>query len=128
VPRPELAESGWVDTRRVFEWGLGLALDLERFVRGGLSGLIDGPTSPDIDPAAPLLVIDTSDLEEDSPALALVMAVMSTFLSAVWADRAGQRVLILEEGYHAIRLRATPECAPAVASVAAARARRLLGV
>jgi hypothetical protein len=30
-----------------------LALDLERFVRGDLSGLIDGPTSPDIDLAAP---------------------------------------------------------------------------
>lgn len=102
VPRPHLHERGWVDERRLFEAGYDIALDLERFVDGDLSGLIDGPTSDDLDLSAPLIIIDTSNLDEDSPALSLVMVVMTTFLSAVWAERPGQRLLVLEEGYHVL--------------------------
>ncbi|UED84723.1 hypothetical protein [Streptomyces profundus] len=43
-------------------------------------------------------------MPEDSPALSLVMALVATFLSAVWAHREGQRLIILEEGYHTARL------------------------
>lgn len=90
----------------VASWGLTLALDLGRFIDGDLSGLIDGQTrgenGEELDLSAPLLVIDTSALPEDSPALALVMATMATYLAALWAASPGQqRLLIVEEGYHA---------------------------
>ncbi len=104
VPRPELLERGLVGVNDVFNWGLDLALDLERFVKGDLSGLIDGETrgedGGELDLSARLLVIDTSALDEDSPALALIMAVMSTYLSAVWSQTPGQRIIVVEEGYH----------------------------
>jgi hypothetical protein len=105
IPRPHLARRGIVTTERVTEWALELAMDLERFIDGDLSGLIDRETSEDLDLAAPLLVFDTSALPEDSPALALVMALVSSFLAAVWAQRPGRRIIILEEGYHTTRLR-----------------------
>ncbi|MGP4112321.1 hypothetical protein ACTWP5_15580 [Streptomyces sp. 4N509B] len=106
VPRPHLERDGIVTRRAVIEWGLDLALDLERFITGDLSGLIDQTTSTDLDVDlnAPLIVFDTSALPEDSPALSLVMALVATFLSAVWAHRDGQRLIILEEGYHTARL------------------------
>ncbi|GAA3862174.1 hypothetical protein [Streptomyces sedi] len=104
VPRPHLATEGVVTRRAVIEWGLEVALDLERFISGDLSGLIDRATSEDLDLSAPLIVFDTSALPEDSPALSLVMALVATFLSAVWAQRNGQRLIVLEEGYHTARL------------------------
>ncbi|MDT0342714.1 hypothetical protein [Streptomyces litchfieldiae] len=104
IPRPHLNDEGIVTRRAVIEWGLDLALGLERFITGDLSGLIDRTTSEDLDLDAPLIVFDTSALPEDSPALSLVMALVATFLSAVWAHRDGQRLIILEEGYHTARL------------------------
>ncbi|TDC25430.1 hypothetical protein E1265_07185 [Streptomyces sp. 8K308] len=104
IPRPHLRDEGLVTRPDVITWGLDLALDLERFITGDLSGLIDQATSDDLDLTAPLIVFDTSALPEDSPALSLVMALVATFLSAVWAHRDGQRLIVLEEGYHTARL------------------------
>ncbi|MEU7230040.1 hypothetical protein [Streptomyces chrestomyceticus] len=104
IPRPHLKAEGIVTRARTIEWGLELAMDLSRFIDGDLSGLLDRETSADLDLTAPLLVFDTSALAEDSPALALVMALVATFLTAVWARTPGQRLIILEEGYHTTRL------------------------
>ncbi|UCM87994.1 type IV secretory system conjugative DNA transfer family protein [Streptomyces marincola] len=104
IPRPHLRTEGVVSRRDVIGWGLDLALDLERFVNGDLSGLIDRETSTDLDLDARLIVFDTSALPEDSPALSLVMALVATFLSAVWAQHPGRRLIVLEEGYHTARL------------------------
>ncbi len=99
---------GRITPEDMYEWGLDLALDLERFVEGDLSGLIDGPTQSadggELDLSGRLLIIDTSALDEDSPALSLVMAIMSTYLTAVWSQTSGQRLLVIEEGYHMVQL------------------------
>lgn len=110
IPRENLTARGIVDRDDVTRWGLDLALDLERFVTGDLSGLIDGPTQSEdggeIDLTAPFIVIDTSALGEESPALALVMAIMASYLSAVWSQRPGlKRIIEIEEGYHMARFR-----------------------
>src|SRR5699024_2963876 len=104
IPHEALAESGAVTVEHLRSWGLDLAMDLQRFVDGDLSGLVDAQTSADIDWHAGLLVFDTSELEEGSPALALVMSLIATFLSAVWSASPGRRVIALEEGYTADRL------------------------
>lgn len=100
IPHDSLQRRGLVDTDEVVRWGLDLALDLQRFVQGDLSGLIDADTSTSIDWDAPLLVFDTSELAENSSALSLVMMLVASFLSSVWSARPAQRVIILEEGYH----------------------------
>lgn len=129
-PRPEavpqaLQDSSTMDQDRLVEWGLGLAFDLERFIAGDLSGLIDGPTKSegggDLDLSSPLLVVDTSALAEDSPALSLVMAVMATYLSSIWSSTPGQRIIAIEEGYHTVNL-------PGVARVFRALAKRGRGI
>lgn len=104
VPRQQLADRSIVSVEHVIGWGMALAMDLERFVDGDLSGLIDADTADEVDWNSPLLVFDTSELDEDSPALSLVMALVATFLSSVWASRPGQRIIVLEEGYHTARL------------------------
>ena len=100
IPHESLRRRNLVDEDEMVRWGLELALDLQRFVEGDLSGLIDGDTSTAINWDAPLLVFDTSELPENSPALSLVMMLVSSFLSSVWSARQAKRVIILEEGYH----------------------------
>ena len=103
--QPILTGLGIVDVGRVTEWGLTVALSLERYLQGDLSGIIDGPTTgpngEPVDLSAPLLVIDTSALAEGSEVLGLVMAVISTYLMSRWATVHGYKHLILEEGYSA---------------------------
>lgn len=104
APHPYLSQVGLVDEAEMIRWGLDLANDLQRYVDGDLSGLIDGATGDaagaPLDLSGNLLVMDTSALTEGSPALALVMSIMTTYLSAVWSKTPRQRVLIIEEGYH----------------------------
>ena len=45
IPHPSLERRGLVDEAELTRWGMYLAMDLERFVDGDLSGLIDGETS-----------------------------------------------------------------------------------
>jgi hypothetical protein len=108
VPREHLIETGILTTADLTRWGLALALDLDRFVKGDLSGLIDDQTRGEdgrpLDLTAQLLIIDTSALGEDSPVLALVMAIMASYLSSVWSATPGQRIILIEEGYHTVRL------------------------
>lgn len=117
--RPVLDDLGIVDVARVTEWGLTVALSLERFLKGDLSGIIDGPTSgpggEPVDLSAPLLVIDTSALAEGSAVLGLVMAVISTYLMSRWSTVQGYKHLILEEGYSADKWGGVPDLLRALA-------------
>lgn len=108
----------------MFGWGLDVSLALGRFLDGDadgggdLSGLVDGPTSSDVDWNADLLVFDISALDESSVAIPVVMAVVNTFLMAVWATRPGRRrKLVIEEGYHTV-------AHPSVARIMRANAKR----
>lgn len=114
-----VAGLGLVDERVLVRWGLGLAMNLDRFISGDLSGLIDGESrnadgSP-LDLDNRLLVIDTSSLTEGSPALGLVMAIMSTFIMARWARMPGDKILVLEEAYNAENLVGVPAIFRAIA-------------
>lgn len=104
IPHEALAATGAVRLEDLRSWGLDVAMDLQRFIDGDLSGLVDAHTSSDIDWNAGLLVFDTSELEEGSAALALVMSLIATFLSAVWSATPGRRIIAMEEGYTADRL------------------------
>jgi hypothetical protein len=88
---------------RLVEDGRKVALELDRMCRGDLAGLIDGPTSLDIDLDSPLLTFDLSELDTESDALPVVMAVIGTFLQSVWVRPDGvQRILLVEEGWHVV--------------------------
>jgi len=100
-------------------WGRDVALGLDEYVSGDLSGLIDGPsTGPDgqpLDFSNPLLVFDTSALGEGSRALGLIMAVASAYVQARWSVMPGQKLLINEEAYTTGRLEGVPAILRAIA-------------
>lgn len=121
---PALAASGHITVEDMVGYGLRLGFDLHAALDGSLSGLIDGPTrgadGRDLDLEADLIVVDTSSLQDGSAALMLVMAIMSSFISAVWSVTNRQSVVIIEEGYTADF--------PSVASILRSLAKRGRGV
>jgi hypothetical protein len=90
-------------TAELLEWGMDAALELDRMCQGDLAGIVDGPTNADVDLDADLVVFDVSALPDDGDAIAIVMAVLSTWLTNVWLRVDGkQRTFIVEEGWHLI--------------------------
>lgn len=86
-------------------WGQDPAFELERMIEDDLSGLIDGPTSEDIQLNAGLTVFDVSLLPEDGPALPIVMTIINTWLANTLyrQEEAVPTVLVIEEAWHTIQ-------------------------
>jgi len=102
-PRVADAERVQTSVARLVEDGRDVGLELLRMCRGDLAGMFDGETSPEIDLASPLILFDVSDVDPESPALAVAMCVIGTWLSQVWARQDGvQRIFVLEEGWHVL--------------------------
>lgn len=79
--------------------GRAPALELRRLVRGDLAGMFDGPTSVDLDPHAPVSVLDLS-ATFSSPALPLVMTCATAWLQAVLVSgKATGRLVVVDEAW-----------------------------
>lgn len=75
---------------------------LERFVHGDLSGIFEDESTVEFDDAAPIVVVDTSELFQRSELVAQMTAVCTTaWIQAVISDRAAKRTryIIREEGW-----------------------------
>lgn len=100
----DLYDDAWTATQ-LAEWGTEAAAALLVLVHGELSGVIDGPTSPEVsvDHPAGLTVFDISALPNSGPALGIVMLLIQTWLAGLLAHRSAakqQTVLVVEEGWH----------------------------
>ena len=86
-------------------WGQDPAFELERMIDDDLAGLIDGPTSADIQLGAGLTVFDVSLLPEEGPALPIVMAVINTWLANTLYRQAEPvpTILLIEEAWHTVQ-------------------------
>jgi DNA helicase HerA-like ATPase len=102
-PRPEAAEEMNIGLEDVREWGLDVALVLDRLVDGDLKGMFDGPTSQGIDLDSPLIVFDLSTIDRNSIAMPILMAIVGVWLEHSWLrpDRR-KRILLVEEAWHII--------------------------
>ena len=81
------------------EDGRDVALELRRLVAGDLRGMFDGPTTPGIDLAGPLVVLDLSAVYH-SAALGVLMACAAAWLqSAVTAARRNRILLVVDEAW-----------------------------
>lgn len=104
LPDPVQAGGRW-DADRMAAAGARIGWALQAAITGSLRGLIDGPTCDEygqpLQLDADLLMIDTAELADGSPALALMMAIMATYLDAVWASQEAQGIAVIEEGYSA---------------------------
>jgi hypothetical protein len=75
------------------------ALELRRMVHGDLAGMFDGPTSPGVDLAGPVAVLDLS-ATFSSPALPLIMTCATAWLQAALAVPDGmKRLVVIDEAW-----------------------------
>jgi len=102
-PRPEAAAEMNIELDDVREWGLDVALVLDRLVDGDLAGMFDGPTTDGIDLDSPLIVFDLSTIDRNSIAMPILMAIVGVWLEHTWLrpDRR-KRILLVEEAWHII--------------------------
>ncbi len=102
-PTWEAADSMNVSLEEVRNWGLDVALVIDRLVDGDLAGMFDGPTTQGIDLNAPLIVFDLSRIDRNSIAMPILMAVVGVWLEHTWLrpDRI-KRIFLVEEAWHII--------------------------
>ena len=65
--------------------GREVAHGLRRLIRGDLAGMFDGPSTVDLDPDAPMVVVDLSALGSDDTAVAVAMTCASAWLESALA-------------------------------------------
>ena len=96
--RADAAEVG-TDVAGLAAAGRLPALELRRMIHGDLAGMFDGPTSPGIDLAAPVAVLDLS-ATFSSPALPLIMTCATAWLQASLAIADGiKRLVVIDEAW-----------------------------
>jgi hypothetical protein len=102
-PQPAAAEEMNIELDEVRDWGLDVALVLDRLVDGDLAGMFDGPTTPGIDLDSPLIVFDLSTIDRNSIAMPILMAIVGVWLEHTWIkpDRK-KRIFLVEEAWHII--------------------------
>jgi AAA-like domain len=102
-PKPLAADEMNVGLDDVRDWGLDVALVLDRLVDGDLAGMFDGPTTAGIDLDAPLIVFDLSTIDRNSIAMPILMAIVGVWLEHTWIkpDRK-KRIFLVEEAWHII--------------------------
>lgn len=102
-PAPTAAEAMNVDVEDVRNWGLDVALVLDRLVDGDLRGMFDGPTTVGIDLDSPLIIFDLSHIDRNSIAMPILMAIVGVWLEHTWIrpDRK-KRIFLVEEAWHII--------------------------
>lgn len=102
-PKSIAAEEMNVAIDDVRDWGLDVALVLDRLVDGDLSGMFDGPTTSGINLDAPLIVFDLSTIDRNSIAMPILMAIVGVWLEHTWIkpDRK-KRIFLVEEAWHII--------------------------
>lgn len=101
-PDRTAAEEAGVRRKELREWGLEARFALERCVEEDLAGLIDGPTDPRMKVNPTLTSFDLSSLPDTGPALKIVMAIVSTWLSSILARQKAtvSTHFVVEEGWH----------------------------
>lgn len=97
---PEFTEYSPAAKERVHQAGLGVRMLLAALLEDELSGLFDGPTSPNVRLADRLTVFDVSQLPDEGPAVSMVMAVANVWLMGTLRNHRGLRTnFIAEEGW-----------------------------
>ena len=107
APEPGQAAALGTDLEGLRHDGRQVALELRRLVVGDLAGMFDGETSPGIDMAGGMVVLDLSRLYA-SPALGLLMVCALSWLQGAPAGGEGtKRLVVLDEAWAVLNHLAT---------------------
>ncbi|MBC3764188.1 hypothetical protein ACUN7V_15700 [Quadrisphaera oryzae] len=106
-------------------WGRDLGLLLDRLVFGDLAGFVDGPTSPELDLDADVVVWDLSGVQATHPdVVPVLMAASAALMLTTWtAPGRAWGVVVVDELWNAVRV---PELGAVVQEVV--KKARTLGV
>jgi hypothetical protein len=86
-------------TKAVLEQdGRDVGLELRRLVEGDLAGMFDGPTTPGIDPASGVLVLDLSAVY-GSEALGALMVCAASWLQAMTSRPGSRTMVVVDEAW-----------------------------
>jgi hypothetical protein len=117
-PSPTMAVASSTTPRALAIAVRPAALELQRLLTGDLAGMVDGPTTIDLDPAGPGLVLDLSAVF-GTDALAAVMVCAGTWLQrAITAPSPRRRLLLVDEAWALLASRATTGWLQAVGKLA----------
>jgi len=84
--------------------GRDVAHALRRLTRGDLAGMFDGPSTLDLDPTAPVVVIDLSSVGSDDVAVAVAMTCASAWLENALSAAGGvHRWVVYDEAWRLLR-------------------------
>jgi type IV secretory pathway VirB4 component len=99
-PSAQVAAEVRTTVRELADDGRDIALELRRLIAGDLAGMFDGPTSPGISLAGPMVVLDLSAVYA-SAALGILMTCATAWLQAalVSADPAARRIVVVDEAW-----------------------------
>lgn len=98
-PSAEAAAAVHTDAPTLAEDGRDVALELRRLVAGDLRGMFDGPTTPGLDLAGALVVLDLSAVYASS-ALGVLMTCATAWLQAALGSGDGQRrIVVVDEAW-----------------------------
>ncbi|GAA3112721.1 hypothetical protein JOF29_002799 [Kribbella aluminosa] len=106
TPDSEFARRASLQTTTLTDDGREVAHAIRRLVHGDLSGMFDGPSTTEFDPALPMVTLDSSWLGAggNDEALRLTLACASSWLEAAVADPAGgNRYIVYDEGWRVMR-------------------------
>jgi hypothetical protein len=105
APDKDAATAAGLTVEELREWGQDPAFELERMIEDDLAGLIDGPTSPEVQLNSGLTVFDVSLLPEDGPALPIVMTIINTWLANTLYRQTEPvpTTLLIEEAWHTVQ-------------------------
>jgi hypothetical protein len=132
-PTPEMVTALSTSTDRLADAIRPLALELRRLLDGDLAGLVDAPTSTQLDPNGPGLVLDLS-AAFGTPALPAVMVSAGAWLATTLtpprhhAPSPRQRLLLVDEAWALLGLAATTSWLQALSKLARAYGIQLITV
>ena len=98
-PSPAAAAAVATDAASLARGARDVALELRRLCEGDLQGMFDGPTTVEVDPDAPVLIIDLSAVYR-SEALGILMTCAAAWITGLLSrPDAGKRLLIVDEAW-----------------------------
>jgi type IV secretory pathway VirB4 component len=88
---------------RLVEDGMDLADAVDGLCEGDLAGMIDSPTSLNVDLDSHIVDFDLSAVDAESIALPILMAIIGVWLEHVWIRPGRRHILVLDEAWHVLR-------------------------
>ena len=93
------------DGEHLASMGRAVGLALQRLVTGDLAGMLDGPSTVEFDPGAPMMSVDLQSIPQGSQVLPLIMTCTGAWMEAALRGvDMGQRFLIYEEAHRLMAL------------------------